>query len=173
MNKVRFLCRFLAAFALLLAGWHWSAAAQWCTHALLASAGFVGPSLHGWVLETPPPGQAAPVWVYGHNQVRASLQFDALTIGVVPALALLLATPGISVMRRLGLLGVAAGLCFAIDTLILALFPVLVFYKNAVTDIVGTFLGLIGFVGAPVIVWFALTFPQLRQALRPLGRSAR
>jgi hypothetical protein len=172
MKKSRFLCRFLAAFALLLVGWRASDASQWCTRVLLASAGMLGPGLHGWVLESPPPGQAVPVWVHGQNQVRTSLQFDALTIGVVPALALLLATPGLGVRRRIALLGVAAGLCFAIDTLVVALFPVLVFHKNAVTDIVGTFVGLIAFVGAPVIIWFGLTFPQLRNALRPLGRAA-
>jgi hypothetical protein len=49
-----------------------------------------------------------------------------------------------------------------------ALFPVLVFYKNPFTDVLGTFLGLITFVGAPVIIWFALTFRQLQQILRPL-----
>jgi len=172
MNKGRFLCRFLAAFALLLVGWRWSDASQWCTRGLLAGAGLLGPSLHSWVLEAPPHGQAVPVWVQGQHRVSASLQFDALTVGVVPALALLLATPGLGFRRRMLLLVVAASLCFAIDTMIVALFPVLVFYKNPVTDVAGTFLGLIAFVGAPVIIWFGLTFPQLRQSLRPFGRKA-
>lgn len=171
MNKTRFLCRFLAAFALLLVGWRWSDASRRCTQALLASAGVVGPSLHGWVLEAPPPGQAVPVWAHGSNRVHVALQFDALTVGVIPALALLLATPGLSVRRRFILLVVAATLCFAVDTLTVALFPVLVFYKNAMTDIVGTFIGLVAFVGAPVIIWFALAFPQLRQALRPFAHT--
>ena len=64
--------------------------------------------------------------------------------------------------RRLGLMGAGGLLCFAIDTLIVALFPLLVFYKNAFTDVVGTFLGLVAFVGAPVIIWFALTFRELQ-----------
>jgi hypothetical protein len=119
---------------------------------------------------SPPHGRAVPVWVHGGDRVQASLQFDALTVGVVPALALLLATPGLGFRRRMALLGVAATLCFAVDTVTVALFPVLVFYKNPFTDVVGTFLGLIAFVGAPVIIWFGLTFPQLRQSLRHLGR---
>lgn len=168
MNKGRFLCAFLAAFALLLVLWGWVDASRWYTRALLAGAGMLGPSLHGWVLEAPPHGQELPVWVHGDNRVRLALQFDALTVGVVPALALLLATPGLRIRRRALLLGVAATLCFGIDTMIVALFPVLVFHKNPLTDVVGTFLGLIAFVGAPVIIWFVLAFPQLRQFLRPL-----
>ena len=172
MNKVRFLCRVLTAFAVLLIGWRWSNASHWCTRAVLGAAGILGPSLHGWVLEPPPHGQTVPVWVHGHDQVRAALQFDALTIGVVPALALVLGTPGLVGRRRVVLLGVTAALCFALDTLIVALFPLLVFYKNPFTDVVGTFLGLIGFVGAPVIIWFGLTFPQLRRSFPPFRRQA-
>jgi len=52
-----------------------------------------------------------------------------------------------------------------VDALIVALFPLLVFYKNAFTDVIGTFLGLIAFVGAPVIIWFGLTFRELRHWL--------
>ena len=43
-----------------------------------------------------------------------------------------------------------------------SLYPWLVGNPNAFTDIVGTFLGLLTFVGGPVILWFALTYEQLR-----------
>jgi len=102
--------------------------------------------------------------------------FDALSIGVVPVVALLAATPGLRWRRRLGLMGAGGLLCFAVDTLIVALFPLLVFYKNAFTDVVGTFLGLIAFVGAPVIIWFALTFRELQEwlpSLRPRALQPR
>ena len=59
---------------------------------------------------------------------------------------------------------------------IVAVFPLLVFYKNAFTDIIGTFLGLIAFVGAPVIIWFALTFRELQgwlPSLRSRSSTAR
>jgi len=168
LRKLRFLCTFLVSFAFLLVAWQRADGARWYTRALLASAAVVGPALHGWVLETAPDGAAHPTLVHGGRHVRASLQFDALAVGLVPLLALLLATPAASIRRRAVLLAAGAALCFAVDTLILALFPLLVFYKNPFTDVLGTFLGLIAFVGAPVIIWFALTFRQLQQTLRQL-----
>ena len=46
------------------------------------------------------------------------------------------------------------------------LYPWLVGNPDAVTDIVGTFLGLLTFVGGPVILWFALTYRELRGVWR-------
>jgi len=168
LNKVRFLCTFLTSFALLLLVWQRVDGARWYTRGLLASAALVGPALHGWVLETAPDGAAHPTWAHGDRHVLVSVQFDALAVGLVPMLALLLATPALSIRRRAVLLASGAALYFIVDTLIVALFPLLVFYKNPFTDVLGTFLGLITFVGAPVIIWFTLTFRQLQQSLRPL-----
>lgn len=170
LNKARFLGTFLLSFALLLVLWKASGATRWYSDALLRGAAWVGPALHGWVLQFDPPGQ--PVWLRGNDRVRAALQFDALGIALVPALALFAATPGLRVRRRVGLMLCGAVLCFMVDVLIVALFPLLVFYKNAFTDILGTFLGLIAFVGAPVMIWFGLTFQELQQMLPSLRRSA-
>ncbi len=168
MNKVRFLATFLAVFAFLLVVWSKLEATRWYTDGMLACAGILGPPIHGWVLERRP----QPVWVHGDNQVRAAIQFDALAVGVVPAVALLAATPGLGLRRRGVLMLVAAALCFIVDALIVVLFPLLVFYKNPFTDVIGTFLGLIAFVGAPVIIWGALTFRQLQTLLPGLRRRA-
>ena len=170
MKKGRFLGLFLVAFAAFLVVWRLTDAARYYTSGLLRFAGLLGPMLHGWILEFADPSHGAPTWVHGSERVQAAIQFDALAVGVVPVLALLAATPGLRWRRRVGLMGVGALLCFAIDTLIVALFPLLVFYKNAFTDVIGTFLGLIAFVGAPVIIWFALTFREL-QGWLPLLRS--
>ncbi len=167
MKKLRFLVTFLGLFAVLLGMWKLSAATRWFTAALLLLAGAIGPVLHGWVL-TNPAGSAAPVWVRGGAQVHAALQYDALSVGLVPVLALLGATPGLRLRRRATLMLIGAGLCLLIDTVILALFPLLVFYKNPFTDVAGTFLGLIAFVGAPVIIWFTLTFRELQPLLPSL-----
>jgi hypothetical protein len=168
MKKGRFLCRFLLAFAAALAVWQWAGASHWYARSLLDTARLLGPVLHGWVLEDDPSGQGLPTWVHGARRVQASLQFDALAVGLVPVLALLVATSGLGIRHRLRLLGVGALLCFALDTLIVSLFPVLVFYKNPFTDVLGTFLGVVAFVGAPVIIWFTLTYQQLQQSLRRL-----
>ncbi len=163
LNKLRFLATFLVLFALLLVAWQSIDGGRWYTRALLASAAIVGPALHGWVLETDRPGQAA--WVHGERRVRATVQFEALSVGLVPVLALLLATPGLSLRRRLAHTCMGAAVCFMVDVAIIALFPLLVFYKNPFTDVVGTFLGMIAFVGAPVIIWFAFSFRQLKELL--------
>ncbi len=172
MNKARFLGTFLVVFALLLIVWSWTGAARWYTDGLLITAGAVGPMVHGWVLEIDPHGQRAPFWVYGENRVKAAIQFDALAVGLVPALALLAATPGIRLRRRAALMALGAALCFAIATSVVVLFPLLVFYKNAFTDVIGTFIGLVAFVGAPVIVWFVLAFRQLAPLLPSFQRPA-
>ena len=166
MNKVRFLATFLVIFAALLILWSKLEASRWYTDAVLACAGVLGPTLHGWVLEANADG--GPVWVHGNSSVRAAIQFDALAVGIVPVLALLAATPALSLRRRSFLMCVGAALCFLVDSLIVALFPLLVFYKNPFTDVIGTFLGLIAFVGAPVIIWGVLTFRQLQELLPAL-----
>ena len=166
MNKGRFLATFLVIFAVLLVLWSKLDGSRWYTAALLACAGVVGPTLHGWVLEAHADG--GPVWVHGSSSVRAAIQFDALAVGIVPVLALLAATPALSLRRRSVLMCVGSALCFLVDALIVALFPLLVFYKNPFTDVIGTFLGLIAFVGAPVIIWGGLTFHQLQELLPAL-----
>ena len=123
MNKVRFLATFLVIFAVLLVLWSRLDAARWYTAGLLACAGIIGPTLHGWVLETNADG--GPVWVHGNSSVRAAIQFDALAVGIVPVLALLAATPALSLRRRSVLMCVGCALCFLVDALIVALFPLL------------------------------------------------
>jgi hypothetical protein len=170
MNKLRFVGTFLLVFALLLFMWEATRSADWYTQGLLACAGVVGPAIHGWVLDTHRPGQSLPVWVRGPNEVKASLQFDALSVGLVPLLALLAATPGLGIRRRAGLMLAGAAICFALHTSIVAMFPLLVFYKNAFTDVIGTFLGVVIFVGAPVMIWFTLAFRELQGSLPSLRR---
>lgn len=164
IGKARFLIAFLTSFALLLVVWSRTQAAHWYVDGVLTGAGIVGTAVHGWVLEADP-ATREPVWRRGNDQVRASLQFEALSIALVPALALLAATPRLRWRRRVMLMGIGALLCFAVDIVIVALFPLLVFYKNPFTDVIGTFLGLIAFVGAPVMIWFALTFHELQDLL--------
>ncbi len=176
MKKWRFLGAFLAAFAAFLVVWRVTDIGPYYSAALLRSAGVVGPMLHGWILEIPDAGHGKPQWVHGSDSVEAAIQFDALSIGVVPVLALLAATPGLRWRRRLGSMAAGGLLCFVVDTLIVTLFPLLVFYKNAFTDVIGTFLGLVAFVGAPAIIWFALTFRELQQwlpSLRPRALQPR
>jgi hypothetical protein len=168
MNKARFLVVFFALFAVILIAWTRTGASIWYTNALLAFAGLLGPAVHGWVLERAGQGAA---WVHGTARVDLSIQFDALAVGQVPLAALLGATPGIAWARRARLLLLGIFLCFAFHAFVVVMFPLLVYYKNAFTDVIGTFLGLVAFVGAPVIIWFALVFRELRQWLPTFRRG--
>lgn len=159
MKKSRFLGVFLCTFAAFLIVWRVSDATRYATDGMLRFAGLVGSMLHGWILEF---RNGTPTWVHGGNTVEVAIQFDALAVGIVPVLALLAATPGLHWRRRLVLMGAGALLCFTVDTLIIALFPLLLFHANAFKDVLGTFLGTIAFVGAPVIIWFGLTFRELQ-----------
>ncbi|MBI3785979.1 MAG: hypothetical protein HY270_21515 [Deltaproteobacteria bacterium] len=168
MKKLQFFGVFLISFAILLVIWGVTPAARWYTGAVLAGAGTLGPLMHGWVLSVPPTGQGKPVWSSGQNQVQASIQFDAMAIGLVPLIALLIATPGVPWGRRLGRVALGLIFNFFIGVIIVAMFPLLVFYQNAFTDVLGTFLGLIAFVGAPAILWFVLSFRELQGVLPSL-----
>jgi hypothetical protein len=169
MSKGLFFARFLVLFAVLLTVWRYTPGERWYTAAILETGGALGQLLHGWVLE-PTPSAGQPVWVRGDARVRLAIQFDALSVGIVPLFALLGATSGLRPLRRLRLF-VAGGVAFFLfDAVVVAVFPLLVYYKNPFTDVLGTFVGLIAFVGAPAIIWFALTFRELQQWLPSFGR---
>jgi hypothetical protein len=167
-SKVLFVARFLGVFALLIVlGWLTNAPARYAS-ALQAAAAITSPLANGWSIEERP-RQAGRQEIYfrrGNDQLRLGLGLEALALSMLPLLSLLGATPGlgagaIAVRALAGIAGL-----FALDLLILLLYPFLVGSPNAFTDIMGTFLGLLTFVGGPVILWFALTFKQLRPVWR-------
>lgn len=169
MNKIRFLALFFALFAGLLVLWMRLDIAAWYTRLLLAVGGTIGPAMHGWILEQT---GARAAWVHGTARVDLSIQFDALAVGQVPLAALLGATPGFSLPQRVARLLVGFALCVAFHAFVVVLFPLLVYHKNPFTDVAGTLLGLIAFVGAPAILWFILAFDEIRNWL-PRFRNQR
>lgn len=162
-SKAAFVGRFLAVFALLIVGgWLTDAPARYAG-ALRIAASVTSPLANGWSLEQRPSQFRQEIWFRrGNEQLRLGLGLEALALSMLPLLSLLGATPnlGAAGFAMRALLGVAG--LFALDLLILLLYPFLVGSPNAFTDILGTFLGLLTFVGGPVILWFALTFKQLR-----------
>jgi hypothetical protein len=167
-GTLRFVVRFLIVFALIIAvGWLSGAPARYAT-ALRVGASITSPLANGWSLEERARSTGRQeIWFRrGNDQLRLGLSLDALALGLLPLLALLAATPGIGATRFLARAAIGVAGMFALDLLVLLLYPLLVGSPNAVTDIVGTFLGLLTFVGGPVILWFVLTFPQLRGVWR-------
>jgi hypothetical protein len=178
-SRLAFIVRFLVVFALLIvAGW-WTTAPPRYAEALRIAATVTSPLANGWSLEERERDAGRQeIWFRrGNDQLRLGLSLDALALGLLPLLSLLGATPGLrpaALALRAGL-GVAG--LFVLDLLVLLLYPYLIGSApadadlsaralNAATDIVGTFLGLLTFVGGPVILWFVLTFRQLRTVWR-------
>jgi hypothetical protein len=166
-SKLAFVGRFLAVFAVLIVlGWTTDAPKRYA-HALRVVASVVSPLANGWSLEQRASTGRQEIWFRrGNEQLRLGLGLEALALGLLPMLSLLGATPRLG-LARLALCAAAgvAGL-FLLDLVVLLLYPFLVGSPNAVTDIVGTFLGLLTFVGGPVILWFALTFRDMRGVWR-------
>jgi hypothetical protein len=167
-SKALFVGRFLAVFALLIVlGWISAAPSRYAA-ALQATASVVGPPLNGWYLEQRGrAGGPQELWFRrGTEEMRMQLGLEALALGMLPLLSLLGATPGLTLAGVAARAAIGVAALFFLDLLVLLLYPFLVGSPNAFTDIIGTFLGLLTFVGAPVILWFILTFRQLRSVWR-------
>lgn len=164
MSKLAFIGRFLLVFAFLITiGWLSKAPSRYAD-ALQDAASFAGPLTSGWWLEERNDHGVKQVWYRrGEQELRLLLSPEALSLGLLPLLSLLGATPRLGTRRLLaGVVCGSAGI-FILDLVVLLLYPYLVLQPNAFTDITGTFLGMLTFVGAPVIFWFVLTYDRLRQ----------
>jgi hypothetical protein len=166
-SKLAFVGRFLAFFALLIAiGWYTDAPARYA-RALGATAAVLSPVTSGWWLEPRPGARGTELWFRrGTQDLKLLLSLESLALGLLPLLSLISATPGLGWRRWLIAAIVGSAAFFALDLVVVQLYPLLVSTPNALTDIVGTFLGLLSFVGAPIILWFALTFDRLRSVWR-------
>lgn len=159
-----FVARFLLVFAGLVAlGWLTGAPRAYTT-ALRVAGAATCPLVNGWTLEdrTASGARQAIYFRKGTDQLRLALGLDQLALGLLPLFALLGATPGLGARRLAASAAIGGAALFALDLVILLVYPWLVGNPNPVTDILGTFLGLLTFVGGPLILWFVLTYGHLR-----------
>jgi hypothetical protein len=162
-SRLAFVARFLALFALLIAAGWLTRAPEGYAAALRAVATVTSPIANGWSFEQrdESAGRQELWFRRGNEQLRFQISLAALALSLLPLLALLGATPGLSAAGlATRAAGGVAGL-FVLDLLVVLVYPWLVGSPNAFTDIAGTFLGLLTFVGGPVILWFVLTYRQL------------
>jgi len=166
-SKLKFVARFLAVFALLICVARLTDAPRGYAFLLKRCTAAASPAVSGWWLESGPEATGPELWFRkGAAKIRVQLSPEALSLGLLPLLSLLGATPRMSRARlAASALGGALAL-FALDLAVLLIYPLLVLSPSAATDIAGTFLGLLVFVGAPVILWFALTFDRLGDVWR-------
>lgn len=170
-----FVARFLALFAVLaVAGWA-SAAPRHYGEALRLAGSATAPLVSGWTLERRAAVAGGPQQVWyrrGTEQLRLAIGLEHMALSLLPLLALLGATPGLGAAALAARVVIGVAGLFVLDLVVLWLFPWLVGSPGPLTDILGTFLGLLAFVGAPVIFWFALTYDQLSHVWR-LGADER
>lgn len=167
MNKSAFVLRFLAMFALLIVIGAALDGPAYYARALTGAARVISPTVTGWWLEERPSATGPRLWFRaGNKELRLLLSLESLSLGLIPFLALLSATPGLAIRRWLSAAAIGSLAFFLLDLVVVLIYPALVTQPNALTDITGTFLGLLTFVGAPIILWFALTFDRLRNVWR-------
>ncbi len=161
--KWRFAGKFLLIFAVLLVGWWLIDFATLYRSAVLTAAQVVSPIVNGWWLDWDRPGTVGDItFRLGDRRLAMLLQLPALSMGMVPLLSLILATPGQSPAQavRRALLG--AVLYFLVDVAVVAAYPLIMDRPNVIKDTFGVFTGLIAFVVAPLGLWFVLTYSALR-----------
>ena len=168
IGRGRFVARFLLLFAALAAlGWV-TGAPRLYARVLRVAGSATSPLVNGWTLEdrSRTSGRQEIFFRRGNDQLPLALGLNQLALSLLPLLALLGATPGLGARALAARAGIGAAALFALDLLVLLAYPWLVGTPNAVTDIAGTFLGLLTFVGGPVILWFVLSYEQLRGVWR-------
>lgn len=163
--KRRFALTFLLSFAALLVLWWWGDIAAHYRKGTLFIVQCLSPLLNGWQLEYDVPNPVGDVvFRFGNQQLAMLLQLEALSMGMVPLLSLVFATPGLRI-RQAVLRGAAgAALYFLLDVLVLLAYPWIMDRPNVIKDTMGVFTGLLAVVVAPLALWFTVTY----SALRPL-----
>ncbi len=165
--KWRFVGRFLVAFAVLIP---LATTTDFPTHyaSALESVGRVtSPALNGWSFErSADAGPSGLRFRRGSESMRFELSLAAFALGLFPFLSLVGATPGMPLRRTAWAIVAGVSGLFALDLCVVLAYPWMVRNPNDIKDITGTFLGLLTFVGAPVILWFALTYRYLAPVWR-------
>lgn len=170
--KWRFAGVFLTVFAVLTVLWWAVDFGEVYRRAILAVVQAVSPVLGGWFLEYDRPGLAAPaVFRRGAETLPMALQLPTLSMGLMPLLSLIAATPGQS-WRQLLLAALGGSLLyFAVDVAVVASYPLFMDQRmgaapqtllDVIKDTVGVFSGMLAFVVAPLAIWFVVTYPVLR-----------
>ena len=161
--KLRFALTFLGVFALLIGLWWTADCAEIFRAIVLEGASWISPLVNGWTLDFDRPDLVAPIsFLRGSQQLGMLLDVKALSMGLMPLLSLVIATPG-QTFRRLFVATIAAGLLYVlVDIAVIVAYPFIMNDPNPVKDTLGVFSGLVAFVVAPLALWFIVTYPTLQ-----------
>jgi hypothetical protein len=171
--KWRFAGIFLLSFAVLLVVWWAINFPSRYRTAVLATAQVLSPAVNGWWLDYDRPDKVGDVvFRVGDREIAMLLQLPALSMGLVPLLSLIMATP-FQRPKRLAInvvLGVI--LYFVVDLVVILVYPLIIDRPNAFKDTIGVFTGLMAFVVAPLALWFILTYPALQSIWQLTPRTS-
>ncbi len=171
--KWRFAGVFLLAFALLLVLWWAINFPSRYRTAVLATAQVMSPAVNGWLLDYDRPDRVGDVvFRAGQRELAMLLQLPALSMGLVPLLSLIMATPRQGPKRLVINVGLGTILYFLLDVGVILAYPLIMDQPNAFKDTLGVFSGLMAFVVAPLGLWFVLTYPALQSIWQLTPRSS-
>jgi uncharacterized membrane protein YadS len=174
--KWRFAAKFLLTFAVVLTLAWMINFAHLYRAAVLAVVQLLSPVVNGWWLDYDRPGLVADVaFRTGDRQLAMLLQLPALSVGLMPFLSLVAATPGQGLKRAAVTAALGSALYFLLDVVVVLVYPFIMDRPNVLKDTLGVFSGLLAFVVAPLGLWFLLTYPTLRTLwqLSPPGAQQR
>jgi hypothetical protein len=159
----RFAGKFLLTFAFLLVLWWAVDLANLYRLAVLATARQLSPIVNGWWLDYGRPGEIAEATFRSSDrELKMLLQLPALSMGLMPFIALVVATPGIRLKRAAFVAALGSLLYFLLHVTVVLTYPLIMDRPNVLKDTAGVFSGLVAFVVAPLGLWFVLTYPELR-----------
>jgi hypothetical protein len=165
--KWRFAGVFLLTFAMLVTLWWAFDVARLYRGAVLAAVQLLSPVVNGWWLDYDRPGMPSPVMFrFGDRQLAMLLQLPALSMSLMPFVALVVATPGLGLRRTTVTIVIGSVLFFLIHLTVVLLYPLIMDDPNVFKDTLGVFSGLVAFVVAPLGLWFVLTYSTLRSVWR-------
>ena len=171
--KWRFAGKFLLSFAVLLGVW-WAIDFAWLYRtAVLQSVQLLSPLVSGWWLDYDRKDLVSAIaFRLGDRQLAMLLQLPALSMGLVPLLSLIVATPGLRPQDTAIRCALGVVLYLLLDVAVVLAYPLIMDRPNVLKDTLGVFTGLMVFVVAPLGLWFALTYSAL-QSLWQLGPKKR
>ena len=161
--KWRFALKFLLTFAVLVGIWQAFDVPTLYRTAVLATARSVGPIVNGWWLEFDQPGvPGGQAFRSGDERLPMLLQLPALSMGLMPLISLIVATPGLSWKRIVPTVALGSVLYLLVHVIVVLAYPPIMAHPNVVKETLGVFSGLVAFVVAPLGLWFVLTYSALR-----------
>jgi hypothetical protein len=150
-----FLAKFLAAAGVLFWLWSQGGWAEAYGRLVLAAVSFVAPLLTGYRLDT----GSGTVFVSGETRLSLPLNLRETCAGVVPFVALLIATAKRSPAARLAGIAVGFAAMYPVQVAVVAMTPFMMTphapWVSRLLDVTYTFAALGGLVALPLFLWWA------------------